>query len=90
MRLQILLPVELELVLLQVPQLLELELVLQELELAQLLELVLVLLLLIRLSYKRRNRIRLQQRLTKQVFFSFHSPFFVHCITIMNKRKQKK
>ena len=81
---------ELELVLqeLELAQLLELELVLQELELAQLLELVL-LLLLIRLSYKRRNRIRVQQRLTKQVFFSFHSPFFVYSITSLNKRKQK-
>ena len=77
MPLQILLPAELELLLM--PELFLLELFLLEL----------ALLLLIRLSYKRRNRIRLQQQLTKQVFFSFHSPFFSYCITPFNKRKQK-
>ena len=63
------------LLVLEQAQLLELELVLPVQEQVLVLLQELVRLLLIHLSYKRKNRIRVQQQLTKQVFFSFHSPF---------------
>ena len=78
------------LLVLEQAQLLELELVLPVQEQVLVLLLELVRLLLIHLSYKRKNRIRVQQQLTKQVFFSFHSPFslfILSCFSIKENRK---